>query len=285
MNPFTLWSQYRRSQAASRYAENHAAPGMTFNRFGKEVGRRLLCRGDTRGLSYLLTPVSSFRYFELPFALAALPLQSQRFLDIASPRLFSLYVARKYVNCQINAINPDNRDIEETRVIARLLDLKNISMEARAVDTLEPTGLPYDCITSLSVIEHIPGDGADAEAVARMFSLLRAGGRLIVTVPVDRCYWLEYREHDYYGTAGGKKTEGYFFQRYYDDQSLKTLFASLPQASCQTCWFGERIAGRFVEQGHHVTVEDPREFIDYYQEYPSWEAMPGKGVCGLVFEK
>ena len=245
-NPFTLWSLYRRSRAASRYAEERAVPGMTFNRFGKEVGRRLLWRGDMRGLSYLLTPVSSFRYFELPFAFSALPSQPRRCLDVASPRLFSLYVAHKHANCQIDAINPDSKDIEETRAIARLLGLKNLSMEARAVETLALTGTPYDCVTSLSVIEHISGDGADAAAVARMFSLLRTGGRLIVTVPVDRRHWLEYREHDYYGTAGGKKAEGYFFQRYYDYQTLKTLFASLPHAPCHVRWFGERIAGHFL---------------------------------------
>jgi len=291
-NPINLWSMYRRSQAAAQYASEHAAPGMNFNIFGKELGRRLLWRGNMRGLSYLLTPVSSFRYFEFPFALAALPSDPRRCLDIASPRLFSLYVARNYPECQVVVINPDAHDIEETRVIRDCLALNNLSMQVRPVESLDMSGLPYDCIWSLSVIEHLQEDGADAEAVRRMFALLRKGGRLIITVPVDRRYWVEYREHDYYGTAGKRGPHGYFFQRYYDEQALKRLIGLLPQSPCLVRWFGERIDGHFQEyeqhwlsQGHSRTVDDPREFVDYYQEYPSWSAMPGRGVCGLVIDK
>ena len=57
-------------------------------------------------------------------------------------------------------------------------------------------------------------------------------------------------------------------------------------------WFGETEPGSFVNhqerwmrQGHNCTVDDPQEITDHYRDFPSWEEMPGKGVCGLMFEK
>ena len=46
-------------------------------------------------------------------------------------------------------------------------------------------------------MEHIPGAG-DTEAVAAMFKAVEPGGRLIITVPVDRVARDEFREHDAY---------------------------------------------------------------------------------------
>lgn len=291
-NPLSLWSLYKRGQAASRYAADRSLPGMVFNRFGREVGRRLLWRGDLRGIAYLLTPVSSFRYFEFPFALAALPPRPGRCLDVASPRLFSLYVARTCSSCFVDIMNPDPHDLEETRKVARCLGTNNLGMHVRAVEALDHSKPAYDCIWSLSVVEHIPEEGADTEAVGRLYSLLRAGGRLILTVPVDRRYWIEWRENDYYGTAGEPGPQGYFFQRYYDNEALRRLLSKLPRPPCQLRWFGERIPGHFeayerrwMREGHRCTVEDPREIVDYYQEYASWADMPGRGVCGLVIQK
>jgi len=33
--------------------------------------------------------------------------------------------------------------------------------------------------------------------------------------------------------------------------------------------------------GLRRSVEDPREIADNFREFPSWEAMPGAGVCGI----
>lgn len=292
INPFALWSLYRRSRAASRYAAERTAPGMAFHDFGTAVGRRLLSRGDARGLAYLLTPISIVRYFEFPFALSAVPPQTHNCLDVASPRLFSLYVANEKPSCHIDVINPDERDIEETRAVIRRLNLTNLAARVQAIETMATSMPHYDCIWSLSVIEHVAGEGADAAALQRIFSLLQPGGRLIVTVPVDRRFRIEYRDEDHYGTAGARTPDGYFFQRYYDKQTLQQLLQPLQREPRLMRWFGERVAGHFQayeqrwsREGFGCTVDDAREIVDYYQEYPSWEAMPGVGVCGLVIEK
>ncbi len=71
-------------------------------------------------------------------------------------------------------------------------------------------------------MEHIPGAG-DTEAVAAMFKALEPGGRLIITVPVDRVARDEFREHDAYSLGTDIGPDGkYFFQRYYDPHRFGT---------------------------------------------------------------
>ncbi len=57
-------------------------------------------------------------------------------------------------------------------------------------------------------------------------------------------------------------------------------------------WYGEKEKGRFHAYiarwralGREAVLDDPAEYAMHYQEYDSWESMPGAGVCGLVFIK
>jgi hypothetical protein len=57
-------------------------------------------------------------------------------------------------------------------------------------------------------------------------------------------------------------------------------------------WFGEKTPGRFhayiarwLQEGIAATVDGPREIADHYQVFDSWDAMPGVGVAGLLFQK
>jgi hypothetical protein len=115
---------------------------------------------------------------------------------------------------------------------------------------------------------------------------------LIITVPVDRQYWIEYRDQDYYGTQ--REEQGrYFFQRFYDFQAIQErLLAPIGQQSTQIRWFGEIEEGHFHEyiqrwlkDGIDSIVDDPREMVDHYQEFERWQDMPGAGVCGIVVDK
>jgi hypothetical protein len=126
-----------------------------------------------------------------------------------------------------------------------------------------------------------------------MYNALSEGGRLIITIPVDRTFWKEYRDHDNYGTQGQKIKGKYFFQNFYDKNAVwERLVAPIGREPAVVRWFGETVPGRFAEYhqrwmryGHNCTVNDPREITDYYREFSSWEEMPGIGVCGLMFEK
>lgn len=57
-------------------------------------------------------------------------------------------------------------------------------------------------------------------------------------------------------------------------------------------WFGERQPGwiadyerRWMDTSYYCTVRDPVYVATGFREYPSWEAMPGAGLCGIVIEK
>lgn len=281
-----------RSLAVERSVAKRDFTGKRFDTYGRRLGRRLLVRGQTAGLSYLINPVSLTRYFEFDFAERWLPAFDFA-LDVSSPRLFSYYIAEKRPHSVIEMSNPDRSDAAHTAGLAAKLGLNNLRVNARDVAQLAQQPERFDCIWSLSVIEHIAGPYDDSEAMRWLYGALKPSGRLIITVPVDRQAWDEYRPVPYYGTQTVAGKGGYFFQRYYDYESLQRRLVE-PTGQAPLCleWYGEKKRGRFLEYVQRwqrdefvCTVEDAREWNDHYTSYDSWEAMPGIGVSGLVIEK
>lgn len=290
----SLLRLYLRAHKAFRYAIECGGLGLEFGHFGKQLGLRLLIRGFRSGLNYILTPVDIVRWFEFPFALSCLPDRPVQCLDVGSPRLFSLYIAQKLCSSRIDVINPDKDDISETIQIVNKLHIKNIHPIGGAVDILPGLKKTYDCIWSISVIEHISGNYEDSQAVKFMYDALHENGRLILTVPVDRIFWDEYREYACYGLSGTQSANGkYFFQHFYDKHAIwERLLSPIGQEPRIIRWFGEIYPGRFkeyterwVHDGDACTVDSPKENVDYYREFATYEEMPGMGICGLMIEK
>ena len=176
--------------------------------------------------------------------------------------------------------------------MVKALRLRNLSVIDANVDGVRDAGRVYDCIWSISVVEHISGEGADEQAIAIMMSVLRPGGRPTITVPVDRVARVDYRDTDVYGIRQPLDGQGRtFFQRVYDQAGIQRLVAATGQDPQVIRWFGERRPGTFVRyeaewvrDGRARTVDDPREIADGYCEFPTWTAMPGMGVCGFMVE-
>lgn len=281
-----------RAGLASLRSRRQGAPGTPFAAFGREIGVRLLLKGYREGAELLVRPVESVRYFEFPFALRCCPRSPACCLDVGSPRLFSLYMAHRFPETTIRVINPDPMDVATTTRLASALRLGGLRVEVQGVDGVGGERAQYDCIWSLSVVEHIAGRYDDREAVRWMNDALVEGGRLILTVPVDRAYREEHRETDAYGTQPAIDGR-YFFQRVYDRRSIwERIVAAAGREPDVVAWFGERIPGHFaayerawMQRGLFATVDDPKDIADHYTTFPSWEAMPGQGVCGLMFEK
>jgi SAM-dependent methyltransferase len=285
---------YAQSSAALRYGTRKHIPGLAFAHYGRQIGRQLLRNGERIGLTFLLTPVNITRYFEFQFALDCLPDKVGDCLDVSSPRLFSLYLRAHDRLASLRILNPDRRDLEETELIAKQLHLPQIELACEGVDALPGYGRQFDCIWSISVIEHIAGAYDDTHAVKLMFDVLRPGGRLILTVPVDRTHWDETRAQPVYGDAASiETTEEHFFQRFYTAETIqKRLLAPIGRSPTRIAWFGETEPGRFhryverwMVEGTAATIDDPREIADFYRSYASWNEMPGVGVCGILLEK
>lgn len=268
---------------------------MRFAIFGRNLGLRLLKRGITHGVtSLLVAPVSIVRYFEFDFVVSQIPPMSGNLLDVSSPRLCALFVAAVRPAVSIRMMNPDTEDADATRTIISRLGISNVTVASDSVSVLADQAPNYDCVWSISVVEHIEGTNGDTDAMRLMYAALRPGGRLIVTVPVDRRFWVEYRDRDYYGVHLQQNASGeYFFQRLYDEQHVRSrLIEPLGVEPTSLSWFGERVAGtfqgyvrRWIEGGLRETVDDPRRVVDDYTAYDSWHDMPGFGVCGIVIDK
>lgn len=74
---------------------------------------------------------------------------------------------------EVVAIDVAPAEVERARSAA---DVANIRWETADVMTYEPVGGPFDVVTALAVVHHLPF----AEALARMSWLLVPGGRLVV---------------------------------------------------------------------------------------------------------
>lgn len=292
---FKFLHLYIRALAAARYAGRRDLIGMEFNHFGRNIGYRLLRKAHLSNVGrFLLSPVSSTRYFEFSFALSCLPKKLEKCSDISSPRLFSLYVAEKFNLQSLSVINPDIRDLSLTKSIVIRLGIDVIQLQNSGVELLASQFEIYDCIWSISVIEHIEGEYNDIKAIRLMYNALKKGGRLILTFPVDRNFRNEYRDINYYGTQGFyHKNKGFFFQRFYDEAAIwERLLKPIDQEPSSIRWFGEtspnifnRYIERWLHEGYECTVDDPRHIVDNYREFNSWDEMPGIGVCGLMIEK
>lgn len=273
-----------RAAMARRYARRRGLD-MSFASYGVGVGRRLLRRSPRAALELLLVPVHDIRYWEFGFVWPRIA--GGEHLDVASPRLLALRRASEKPSELITVINPDTRDTAATRSIAQRLGLRNIH-----VLTISVASLPdrmFDSVWSISVVEHI---AQDTQAVARMWASVRPGGRLLMTVPVDRKHWDEYRDTDVYQLS--RAIDGpIFFQRFYTEETIRLrLLSATPGAQIELGWWGETRpgtftahVGRWVKHGFRETVNDPRHVVDGYRAFNTWADMPGFGVCGIAATK
>lgn len=285
------WRDLATSHLASLRSRRYRVPGRAFETFGRAVGWKATSRGARAGPGLLLTPVNITRYWEFPFVWRHLAKPPGSCLDVGSPRLFALFVADRFPGTRITILNPDPRDATATEEAARLLEASGIAVKVQRVSELDGTAR-FDSVWSISVVEHIPDDG-DSRAMAVMYDALEPGGRLLVTVPVDQLAWVEHRPTDTYGLGLPPGRDGYFFQRWYDEASLRSrLLEPIGARSATLEWFGERTPGRFaayidrwLRVGIRATLADGLETGRHYREYPSWDRMPGQGVCGMAITK
>lgn len=295
-DPMTIYKLWRESRQSAATARAKGLMGMDFYDFGVDLGQRLIPRAVLTGkhpgatLHCWLTPVSCVRYFEFDFVRSGLPQNDGDWLDVSSPRLFGLFTGRSRSAASITMINPDAKDIEFTEYARRSLGLRNLITAHADVQALLESGRKFDCIWSISVFEHIGGRYDDSAAVAMCRELLKPGGRLILTVPVDRTYRDEFRVSNAYGTQQKSDNGRYFFQRHYDLPALLDRLVR-PFGGMETSfsWFGETQPGVFaayetewLKKGYAVTVRDPLFMAERFRRFDAWEAMPGAGVCGIV---
>ncbi len=187
------------------------------------LGARDLLRNGYRreALRCVLIPLDPSRYLELPWALETLGANpGERVLDLASPKLLAVQLARGGV--RVTCVDELESEIKSWRALAG-----DPGVEFRVADgrALPFDDASFDHAYSISVLEHIEGDGA-ASALAELARVLRPGGRVLVTLPYAATYREDWRNVPMY--VAHEPVDGrYFFQRWYDDAHLEELVAAV----------------------------------------------------------
>ncbi len=268
-------------------------PGIYFDRMGRKIGKELLFRG-TVSPKLLFNPVSIVRYFEFDYVNNNIEIKpTENILDISSPFLFGFCAAKNY-KITYNYINPDLADLQRVKKFAAKIHFAG-KFESYKIDAIK---LPFennkfDKVISISVIEHVNGDG-DSLVMQEMWRVLKPGGRLVLTFPVSKKFEIEYTQNNIYNLAVDKKENNYFFQRIYDEENIQRRllnFVDQYKVISKTI-FGEKKKGfydeyvkRWQKWGIMETVKDPYYISKYFTYFNQIENLPGLGVIGITLRK
>lgn len=186
--------------------------------------RHLLRHGFLRqAVVRVVVPLDPSRYLELPETLEELDAKpGDRVLDLASPKLLAVALARRGV--EVVSVDQLESEVATWRRLAA--DEPNVRFQVADGRALPFPDGSFDHAYSVSVIEHISGDG-DEQALRELARVTKPGGRVVVTVPHASSYREDWRETPVYADHGA--TPGpYFFQRWYDGSRLRRLVAAAP---------------------------------------------------------
>ena len=196
---------------------------------GVEVGLRTLRREPVLGLKRLALPVSYWRSAEFGYVwrhLAAPP--GARVFDLGSPKDLAAMLARhRGYEVVATDILPEAIDASRRYARAQGLDGRGAGrVHSEVVDgrALAFADASFDAAFSVSVLEHIPGEG-DSIALRELIRIVRPGGVIVVTVPYDRCYRETFVQGPVYERAP-VASEPVFFERHYDHETLAARLLS-----------------------------------------------------------
>ncbi len=271
------------------------APGIGVYLRCAAIGVRLLLTGHAslaRCYNYLFFPMDSTRYFEFHEVLNSLEhVPFCKYLDVSSPRLVPLMLLMRNRAAAATILNPDSIDLQKTARLAAALGLTNrYTFENSTIETGKNAAETFDLITCISVLEHIP---SDREAIDKMWSLLRPGGHLVLTLPCMAQPLEQYISNNDYGVLS-PGSDGYtFWQRYYDEKRLREVIFNITGSPFRRAVYGERRPGFFYRNSnmkHLLGLLYPfwRESYMMATEYcyfKTIDELPGEGVVMLEFVK
>ncbi|MGA1823654.1 MAG: GDSL-type esterase/lipase family protein [bacterium] len=277
------------------YACMRGLPGIKIHIFGWKYALSLLYARDWTGFKRMfLNPIPLLRYMEFSFTLRSVNWENvNRVLDISSPRLLTAYLLTTQPTLKMSIINPDNQDIIATRdLFAKCYLNKPLD-----ISCLYPNDITeeeaYDVIYSLSVMEHVLEEN-ETTFLLKIWSMLKPGGTLLITVPVNAKYLEEYRKEDTYGLGYPHNDEKkIFFQRCYDDHSLKQRIFNVLQTMPHTMEiFGFKKGWKFhsyIERcktlGLKEVAKDSYYASKYIRRFDRVSELPERGICCMSFIK
>jgi len=189
------------------------------------LGVRRLRRGFSRqAVIRLVIPMDPSRYLELPYTIAHLRASpGERVLDLASPKLAAVALARSGVD----VTSADLFDAEVRTWSDLAGDVPGLRFEVADGRALPYEDASFDHAYSVSVLDHVPGDG-DLDALGELARVVKPGGHVVVTLPFSEPYFEDWRDRPVYGDQEPGPDGRYFFERRYDAARLDGLIAAAP---------------------------------------------------------
>ena len=271
-------------------------------RFALRVGFSSLMAGSfSIGMKQLALPIGYWRFpvfGATVHALGELPAGS-RVLDIGSPKLLSLYFSL------VKGYRTWATDLQDTAIERRYRKhyqdyrFARHALGAYHVEFQDGRSLPYadasfDCVYSLSVIEHIPNDG-DSACCAEIGRVLRPGGRAVIEVPFAQTARDTHVARSVYGR--GSNGTPIFYQRHYDPTAIWERLIQPSGLTLRKAYLcGERLAFGDQWQEIPLLVRGPLLWAEAFMSRwnhvvaetgGSFETLPGRGSLNatLVLEK
>jgi hypothetical protein len=241
---------------------------------------------------YLFFPMDSTRYFEFHEVWKRANNHAfKHYLDVSSPRFVPLLLLHSNPSATAELINPDATDLEETRALATALELNSrCTLFNGVLENAACAAESFELITCISVLEHIP---QDTTAVRTMWSLLRPGGKLILTLPCMAQPLEQHISHNQYGVLS-PGDDGYtFWQRFYDRERLQECIYSVTGQPSSVVVYGEKMRGYFFRNASMKRLMGPRYpfwrepymMASEYRAFATTDELPGEGVVLLEFIK
>lgn len=164
------------------------------------------------GLKQLIAPVGYWRLWPNAVILSEYEKhRPSRVLDVSSPKLPSLILGSQ---AEVWATDLDDPQLTSRwKSTADAIGLQNYHVQFENACALSFPDSSFDMVYSISVIEHIPGQG-DTAALVEFERVLKPGGVVIVEVPF-RHTRQEVMQH--YDSKGFKLDTPRFYERYYDN--------------------------------------------------------------------
>ena len=135
------------------------------------------------------------RYLELPPTVAAVdPAAGERVLDLASPKLAAVALARR--GATVTSVDLFEAEVATWRELAG--DQPGLAFEVGDGRSLGHGDASFDHAYSISVLEHMPDGGAE-QALGELARVVRPGGRVVVTLPYADRYHEVWHEQPAYG--------------------------------------------------------------------------------------
>jgi SAM-dependent methyltransferase len=274
----------------------YRVPGLQFRGNCFRLGLRLLLNRrapiDFSSIySFFFWPMDSVRYFEFDFmwrALASAPIQ--HYLDVSSPRMFPTLLLLRQRTISAELLNPDTKDLAGTIALIKASGLSDrCHFYSCLIEEAPFAPESFDVITSISVVEHIP---QDTQAIQKMWTMVKRGGRLFLSVPCAAETSEDYINQNAYGLLEPTKNGFFFLQRFYDPLLLQERIFSITGKPNRKIVYGEKKAGTLINnmrrKGSDPKYPHWREPYMMGQEYGYFRSiadLPGQGVIAMEFVK